>query len=388
MYLSDAAKRLMGQPMFKVLSAIKDKERNGYDIVHFEIGDPDFNTPANVVEAACQSLKNGETHYTDSKGLYEFREMICKNNLKSRGFEPELDQVMVSPGANMLIFYAVACLVNPGEEVLVPDPGFPTYEAVLSLCQAKMVTVPLRKENGFRMQPADVKDRITDKTRLIIVNSPNNPTGAVMTESELREITEIAKQHNVFVYSDEIYSRLNYGDIPFFSPGSIDHCKENVIIANGFSKAFAMTGWRLGTCIAPKELTEKMALLLETTSSCVSPFLQRAGIEAINGDQNDVRHMMEVYHRRRDVLVEGLNSIPHIHCLTPEGAFYVFPDIRETGLTSAEFARMALEVANVGLLPGNDFGPSGEGFVRLCYATSEDRIQEGIERLRKMVAQL
>lgn len=388
MYLSDAAKRLMGQPMFKVLSAIKDKERNGYDIVHFEIGDPDFNTPANVVEAACQSLKNGETHYTDSKGLYEFREMICKNNLKSRGFEPELDQVMVSPGANMLIFYAVACLVNPGEEVLVPDPGFPTYEAVLRLCQAKMVTVPLRKESGFRMQPADVKERITDKTRLIIVNSPNNPTGAVMTEKELREITEIAKQHNVFVYSDEIYSRLNYGDIPFFSPGSIDHCKENVIIANGFSKAFAMTGWRLGTCIAPKELTEKMALLLETTSSCVSPFLQRAGIEAINGEQNDVRHMMEVYHRRRDVLVEGLNSIPHIHCLTPEGAFYVFPDIRETGLTSAEFARMALEVANVGLLPGSDFGPSGEGFVRLCYATSEDRIQEGIERLRKMVAQL
>lgn len=388
MYLSDAAKRLMGQPMFKVLSAIKDKERNGHDIVHFEIGDPDFNTPANVVEAACQSLKNGETHYTDSKGLYEFREIICKNNLKSRGFEPDLDQVMVSPGANMLIFYAVACLVNPGEEVLVPDPGFPTYEAVLRLCQAKMVTVPLRKENGFRMQPADVKDRITDKTRLIIVNSPNNPTGAVMTESELREITEIAKQHNVFVYSDEIYSRLNYGDIPFFSPGSIDHCKENVIIANGFSKAFAMTGWRLGTCIAPKELTEKMALLLETTSSCVSPFLQRAGMEAINGDQNDVRHMMEVYHRRRDVLVEGLNSIPNIHCLTPEGAFYVFPDIRETGLTSAEFARMALEVANVGLLPGNDFGPSGEGFVRLCYATSEDRIQEGIERLRKMVAQL
>lgn len=388
MYLSDAAKRLMGQPMFKVLSAIKDKERNGHDIVHFEIGDLDFNTPANVVEAACQSLKNGETHYTDSKGLYEFREIICKNNLKSRGFEPDLDQVMVSPGANMLIFYAVACLVNPGEEVLVPDPGFPTYEAVLRLCQAKMVTVPLRKENGFRMQPADVKDRITDKTRLIIVNSPNNPTGAVMTESELREITEIAKQHNVFVYSDEIYSRLNYGDIPFFSPGSIDHCKENVIIANGFSKAFAMTGWRLGTCIAPKELTEKMALLLETTSSCVSPFLQRAGMEAINGDQNDVRHMMEVYHRRRDVLVEGLNSIPNIHCLTPEGAFYVFPDIRETGLTSAEFARMALEVANVGLLPGNDFGPSGEGFVRLCYATSEDRIQEGIERLRKMVAQL
>lgn len=385
MYLSKAADRLTGQPMFKVLSAIKEKERQGYDIVHFEIGDPDFSTPDNIINAACTSLQNGDTHYTDSRGLFEFRQAICENNQNSRGFIPSINQVLVSPGANMLIYYAVSCLVNPGEEVLVPDPGFCTYEAVLNYCGAKMVPVPLYKENGFRMSPDDVKKRITEKTKLIIINSPQNPTGAVMTQQELTEIANIAIEKDIYLYSDEIYSRLNYGDVPFFSPSQIDHCKTHVIVANGFSKGFAMTGWRLGTCIGPEKVIEKMALLLETTSSCVSPFLQRAGIEAIKGPQDEVHKMVMTYKKRRDILVNGLNCIPKIHCLLPEGAFYVFPDIRQTGLTSSEFAKKALEEANVGLLPGCDFGQTGEGFVRMCYATSEAQIIEGLERLEKMV---
>lgn len=384
-YTSSAADRLLGQPMFQVLSRIKAKEQEGYDIIHFEIGDPDFDTPKNIVDAACEALRRGETHYADSMGLYEFRKLICENNLKTRGFKPDINQVLIAPGANILIYYAVACLVNQGEEVILPDPSFSTYNSVLNLCGAKGVPIPLKKENGFRLQPDDVRRHITDKTKLIIVNSPHNPTGAVMTAEELTGIAEIAIENGIYLYSDEIYSRMNYGEIPFFSPSMIDNCKTNVIVANGFSKAFAMTGWRLGTCVGPQAVIEKMALLLETTSSCVSPFIQRAGMEAIQGSQDSVLEMVRKYHRRRDLLVAGLNSIPRIHCLLPEGAFYVFPDIRQTGLTSKMFAQKALDIAGVGLLPGSDFGPSGEGFVRLCYATSEENIEKGIDRLKRMV---
>lgn len=388
MYLSNAANRLMGQPMFQVLSEIKEKERSGHHIIHFEIGDPDFNTPSTIARAACEAIQNGETHYADSYGMYEFRDLVCKNNLNTRGFMPEIDQVLISPGANILIYYAVACLVNPGEEVIIPDPGFPTYLSVLNFCNVTPVPVALKKENGFRMDPDDIKKKITDKTKLIIINSPQNPTGAVMKKEELTEIAHLAIEKGIYLYSDEIYSRMNYGEIPFFSPSSIDQCKENVIVANGFSKAFAMTGWRLGTCIGPKKVIEKMALLLETTSSCVSPFLQRAGMEAIQGSQAPVNQMVDIYHSRRDILVNGLNEIPKLHCLMLEGAFYVFPDIRKTGLKSREFARKALHEAGVGVLPGSDFGPSGEGFIRMCYATSQSEIAEGIKRLKKMVETL
>lgn len=386
--LSNAAERLKGQPMFKLLSQIQEKEREGIRVIHFEIGDPDFTTPAHIINSACEALKHGRTHYTDSMGLYEFREIIADNNQRTRGFKPNIEQVLAAPGANILIWYAVQCLVNPGDEVIVQDPCFPTYDAVFALCGVRKISVPLREENHFHLMPDDLKKAVTSRTRMVIINSPHNPTGAVMTPEELRKIAEFCIARKIYLYSDEVYSRMNYGDIPFYSPSMIDHCKEYVILANGFSKAFAMTGWRLGVCIAPEDVAAKMGLLLQTTSSCVSEFIQAGGIAAISGSQDEVKAMMNAYRRRRELLVSGLNTLKGVSCLMPEGAFYVFPNITGTGLTSTEFALRALNEAHVGLLPGNDFGSSGEGFIRLCYASSEENIIEGIRRLKAFTDKL
>lgn len=383
--LSDAAYLLQGQPMFKILSKIKEMERAGEDIVHFEIGDPDFPTPQNVVDAGADALNKGYTHYSDSMGDYDFRKAVADNNMHTRGFRPDIDQVLISPGANMLIYYAVRCLVNPGDEVIIQDPCFPTYLSVFSFCGVKPVGVPLYEKNGFRLNPRDLEEKITDKTRLIIMNSPHNPTGAVMKPEELEEIANIAKRHRIYLYLDEIYARMNYGDIPFYSPSILDECKEYMIVANGFSKAFAMTGWRLGVGIGPQKVMEKMGLLLQTTSSCVPAFIQKAGIAAIQGSQDAVKSMMAEYKERRDILVRGLNEIEGIHCLNPGGAFYVFPNITKTGLSSEVFAQQLLEKGKVGVCAGSDFGACGEGYIRLCYATAKEDITEGIKRIRKFV---
>lgn len=386
--LSLGASLLKGQPMFRILSKIKEMEREGRSVVHFEIGDPDFNTPENVRQAACEALNSGHTHYADSMGDRTFREAVCENNVKSRGFKPEVSQVLVTPGANMMIYYAAACLADPGDEAIIPDPYFPTYTSVFDFCQIRPVFVPLKEASGFRMDPDDVKKAVTPKTRLIIINSPHNPTGAVMTPEEIDAIGKLALERGIYLYSDEIYSRLNYGETPFHSPGHLDKCSDRIIVANGFSKAFAMTGWRLGVGIGPKDVMEKMGLLLQTTSSCVSSFIQKAGLEAIRGPQDAVCDMVAAYKRRRDMLVDGLNSIKGITCLKPSGAFYVFPNIKGTGLSSGEFASLALEKAGVGLLPGEDFGEAGKGFVRLCYAVSEENIKEGVKRLKSFVESL
>lgn len=381
--LTKAAQNLEGQPMFKVLAKAQEMERLGYDIVHFEIGDPDFPTPQNIINVADNSLKNGETHYVSSMGLADFREVIRDTTHHTRGFKPSINQILVTPGANIIIYYVIRCLVEPGDEVIVPDPGFPTYYSAIKFCGAVPVPVVLKEENDFRMNPGDVRKKITKKTRLIIINSPQNPTGSVMTPDEMKEMAEIAEEFDVFLYSDEVYSRMNFdSDIPFSTPAVFDQCKTRTIVANGFSKAFAMTGWRLGVAIGPEDVIEKMGLLLQTTSSCVSPFVQRAGIEAIRGDQTDARNMMKEYKERRDLLVSGLNDIRGIKCLMPGGAFYVFPNITGTGMTSEEFADFALNKARVALLSGTNFGPSGEGYARLCYAVSRDRIREGVDRIK------
>jgi len=380
--LSNAANRIEGQPMFKLLAKAQDMERKGRDILHFEIGDPDYNTPDHIVKAACNSVVSGETHYVSSMGLTEFRELVCKATSNSRGFSPDINQVLVTPGANIIIYYAIRCLVNPGEEVIVPDPGFPTYYSVINFCGAKAVRVPLKEENSFRMSPDDIRKKITNNTRLIIINSPQNPTGSVMTPKEIDEVANIAEENNVYLFSDEIYARMVFDDSgPFRSPSVKDRCKERTIISNGFSKAFAMTGWRLGCVIGPEPVINKMGLLLQTTSSCVPPFIQRAGMAAISGDQGPVKAMMKEYRMRRDLLVDGLNRIPGIKCLRPGGAFYVFPNIKGTGMSSEEFANYMLEEAGVALLPGTNFGEHGEGYLRLCYAISRENIEKGLEKM-------
>lgn len=386
--LSKAALNIDGQPMFKYLDRARKLEAEGRSMIHMEIGDPDFNTPPNITMAAIQALTEGKTHYTSSWGDLEFRETIRTATFKSRGFMPDLNQVLVTPGANVGIFYAVFCLCDPGTEVLVPDPGFATYYSSIKMCGAEAVHVPLLEKNGFRMQAADVRDRITDKTRLLIINSPNNPTGAVMTKQELKEIYDLCVEKDIYLYSDEIYSRMIYDSYEFTSPAQYDHCKSHVILSNGFSKAFAMTGWRLGALIGPTEVMERMAALLQTTSSCVSSFIQAAGIEAICGPQNAVYSMMDEYHHRRDMLVDGLNKVKGFSCQQPGGAFYVFPNITGTGLTDVEVCEQLMDQAGVVTVPGSCFGNHGAGHIRLCYATDRHSIESAIKRIKQWADKL
>lgn len=380
-FLSKIAQKLRGRSSFEALAKVKELERMGENIIHFEIGDPDFDTPSHIIEAAYSSMKNGETHYTSYMGLYDLREATAEATFNSRGFKPEINQIIVTPGANIVLYMAIKCLVNPGEEVITPDPSYPTYESAITACDAVAVKVPLLEKNGFRMNPEDIKKAITGKTRLIIINSPNNPTGSVMTRKELDEVYKIAEENSVYLLSDEVYSRMMYGETQFYSPSSNDKCLHTTILINGFSKAFAMTGWRLGVCIGPKEIMEKMGLLAQTLYSSVPAFVQRGGIAAIKGNQAEIKKMMETYKERRDLLVEGLNKLPGITCLKPEGAFYVFCNITKTGMTSEKFADFMLERAKVSLLPGPSFGQYGQGYVRLAYANSIENIKEGLNRM-------
>ena len=386
--LSKISSQIDGQPMFKLLDKIKKLESDGKDIIHFEIGDPDFDTPKNISDATIDALKNGNTHYVSSFGLVEFRQKIREYIEKSRGFKPTLEQVLVTPGANIVIFYAINCLVDPGEEVIFPDPGFPTYSAAVKMCNASPVRIPLLESNEFRMNPDDIEKSITKKTKMIIINSPQNPTGSVMTKDEIKATYEIAEKHDLFLYSDEIYSKLIYDNNKYSSPSIFDKCKDRTILADGFSKAYAMTGWRLGSVVGPSDIIEKMQLLLETTSSCVPPFIQKAGIEAIDGDQTFHEYMHNEYRKRRDLIVRELNSIESINCVMPGGAFYVFINIKKTNMTSEQFCDYILEDANVAILPGTSFGRFGEGYVRMCYAVKQELIVGAVERIRNSVKKL
>lgn len=383
--LSDAADRLVGQKMFQILAKAQELERGGVDVLHFEIGDPDFTTPGNIVRAACDALETGNTHYANSMGLLELRQTAVDVTRRSRGFSPDLDQILVTPGANAQLYYAIACAVNPGEEVIIPDPSFVSYASIINFLGAVAVRIPLREENEFRLNPADVERAITPKTRMIVMNSPSNPTGAVMTEEEIRAVYDVASRNRVYLLSDEIYARMVYEDgrTRFHSPSKYDQCRDITIVVNGFSKSYAMTGWRLGVVMGPADLIAKMGLLLETTTSCVSPFVQRAGIEALRGSQEKIVDMMHQFRRRRDLIVDGLNSLPGVHCLKPHGAFYAFPNIRGTGFTSEAFADHLLNHAGVAISPGTIFGEHGEGYVRLCYANSAANIEKAVERMRQ-----
>lgn len=308
--------------MFKILAKVQELEKKWEKIIHFEIWDPNFDTPSNITQAAIDALNKWKTHYTNSYGIRELREAVAEATLQSRGFKPSLEQILITPWANIILYYAVRCLVNPGDEVIIPDPGFPTYISAIQFCNAVPKYVPLYEKNNFKMQLSDLKNCTTEKTRLIILNSPSNPTGAVLNKEELIAIAQFAIDNKIFLLCDEIYSRLIFDATLFYSPSILDQCKEYIIILNWFSKAFAMTGWRLGVAIGPEDVIEKMSLLLQTTSSCVPDFIQYAGIEAINGDQSQVYAMVKEYSERKTILVEWLNSIDWISCNDPHGAIY------------------------------------------------------------------
>tara|TARA_B100000686_G_C16801940_1_gene986714 strand:- start:3547 stop:4716 length:1170 start_codon:yes stop_codon:yes gene_type:complete len=381
--LSELSHSLVGQEMFQILAQAQEMEREGREVLHFEIGEPDFRTPENISEAAIAAIQGGDTHYTNSMGLHEFRREAILATERSRGFRPDLEQILVTPGANVQIYLAIACSVNPGEEVIIPDPGFVSYASIAKSLGAIPVRVKLHEKNGFRMDPMDVSDLITPKTRMLIMNSPSNPTGAVATEEEILQLYELAMANGIYLLSDEIYTRMIYNEseVGFCSPSRYDECRTNCILVNGFSKSYAMTGWRLGVVTGPQALIRKMGLLLETTLSCTSPFIQRAGIEALRGSQKEIEKMVEAYRNRRDQLIDGLNSIPGFRCSRPGGAFYAFPNITATGYSSEELAKRLMFDLGIIVSPGTIFGKFGEGFIRLCYATSEQNIERALDKM-------
>ncbi len=377
-----AAGRIRTEAAFDVLAKAKTWEKRGKRILHFEIGEPDFETPQPVCDRACEAIREGHTHYVPSAGLAELREAVTEYIGGSRGFTPRTDQVLVTPGAKPVIFYAMTSLVDPGDEVIYPDPGFPAYGSITAYLGAKEVPVPLREENEFRLSPDELAENVTPKTKLIILNSPHNPTGSVLTKKDVEAIEEIAAENDCWVLSDEIYSEMIYGG-KHYSVSEMDECRERTIILDGFSKNYAMAGWRLGYAVAPSKLIEKMTLMLINSVSCTNSFIQWAGIEALRGPR--MTGMMESFRERRDHIVEGLNTLPGFKCLKPRGSFFVYPNISGTGMRSPDLADFLMSEAGVAALPGTAFSSSGLDYLRFAYAHPKEVISEAIECIREVL---
>lgn len=380
--MADGMYRILGEGAFEYFAKAQALDREGKKVLHFEIGQPDFPTPQHIKETAYQSIEENFTGYVSATGILDLKEVIQDEIENSRGFRPDIDQILILPGAKPGIFFPMMSLVNPGEDIIYPDPGFPTYGSVVKYLNAGDVPIALKEENEFRLNPDDIAEKITNKTKLIILNSPQNPTGSVMAKSEIDQIAELAEEKDIFVLSDEIYSKMLY-DAKFHSVTVRDETKERTIILDGFSKSYAMTGWRLGYVIGPKPIIEKMGLLMINALSCTTSFVQKAGITALQGTQEPLKEMMKAFRERRDAIVKGLNEIPGFSCLTPQGAFYAFPSIKGTGMNSREMADHILNHAGVCCLPGSAFGPYGEGYLRFSYATSVENIKQAMEQIKE-----
>ncbi|HKZ21646.1 MAG TPA: pyridoxal phosphate-dependent aminotransferase [candidate division Zixibacteria bacterium] len=388
MNLAQRMSRMGTETAFEVLDRARKLEAAGKKVIHLEIGEPDFNTPQNIIAAACRALHEGYTHYGPAAGLPELREEIARHISKTRNIKVTASNVVVTPGAKPIMFFAILALIDKGDEVIYPDPGFPIYKSIVDFVGAKSVPIKLREENQFRMDIAELNKLVNKKTKLLFLNSPHNPTGSVLSKEDLQQISEIVLKHKqLFVLSDEIYGRVLYDGMAH-SPASFQGMQEKTIILDGFSKAYAMTGWRLGYGVMPDKLAQAMAQLMINSNSCTASFCQRAALEALTGPQYEVEKMVAEFKRRRDVIVAELNSVPKISCQVPRGAFYVFPNIKKTGWKSKEFADYLLDEAGVAVLSGTSFGKYGEGFVRISYANSLENIKEGLSRIRKAVEKI
>ncbi len=387
MEFADRMDRLGTESAFEVLAKAKGLEAQGRDIVHLEIGQPDFITPANISEAAFKAMKDGHTGYGPSAGLLEFREVIAEHISETRGIEIHPDEVTVTPGAKPIIFFTILALVNEGDEVIYPNPGFPIYESVIDFIDGKAVPLPLREEVGFRFRIEDLENSISDRTKLVIINSPQNPTGGTLAKSDLEAIAELAIKHNFYVLTDEVYSRILYEGV-HDSLISLPGMKERTILLEGHSKTYAMTGWRLGYGIAPTELADKITQLTINSNSCTATFTQFAGIEALTGPQDFVHEMVAEFRQRRDAIVDGLNAIEGVSCIKPLGAFYVFPNVSQLPLSCQDLSDYLLEDAGVAVLPGTAFGKYGDGYLRLSYANSLENIQEALDRMDSAISRI
>jgi len=377
--------RLGTETAFEVLAKAKALEAQGRDIVHLEIGEPDFDTPDNIRKAAEKALWQGYTHYGPSAGLMEVREAVCEYFAKDRGVQYTPDQVVLTPGGKPIIFLPILALVDHGDEVIYPNPGYPIYESAINFAGGKAVPLVYREERDFRFDMAELEAKISPKTKMLILNSPANPTGGVLEESDLKRIAELCVKNDVVVLSDEVYCKIIY-EGKHHSIATYPGMKERTILMDAHSKTYAMTGWRLGFAAMPKPIAEKFTKLNTNVYSHATTFVQLAGIEALRGPQDKVKEMVATFDKRRHAIVDGMNKIKGWKCLLPKGAFYVFPNITGTGMKSKELADKLLNEAGVACLSGTCFGAHGEGFLRFSYANSLTNIEKALDRIKGVLA--
>ncbi|MGH7641755.1 MAG: pyridoxal phosphate-dependent aminotransferase [Candidatus Dormibacteria bacterium] len=378
--------RLGTESAFEVLAHARRLEAQGHPMIHLEIGEPDFSTPANIIEAAHRAMQHGATHYTPAAGLPQVREAIAREMQHRGGVDVSPAQVVVVPGSKNVLYFALLALIEPGDEVILPDPGYPVYRSLTDFVGAVAKPVAIREENDFRMDLDEVARAITPKTRMIIINSPQNPTGGVLTESDLDRLADLSERHDLWIVSDEIYSEICFQDLPkpiWSRPG----LAQRTIIMDGLSKTYAMCGWRLGYGVMPEALAERMATLLINTSACAAAFTQLAVIEALEAPESqvEVQRMVAAFRRRRDTIVTGLNAIPGFRCHLPAASFYAFPNITETGISSRELARRLLEEAGVAALAGEAFGENGQGHLRFAYTVSETQLEQALKQIASFI---
>ena len=377
--------RLGTETAFEVLARAQALEAQGKRVIHLEIGEPDFDTPRYIRTAAVEALEAGFTHYGPSAGLPEFRRLIAEQWSRDRGIPCDADNVVVTPGGKPIMFFAMLALLEEGDEVLYPDPGFPIYESVANFLNARPVPLVLREENGFDLDLRELESKINSRTRMLVLNSPHNPTGAVLKPETVEAIAALARKHDFHILSDEIYARIQY-EGKHLSIDSLPGMAERTTVLDGFSKTYAMTGWRLGFGIMEKQLAKHVARLMTNSNSCTATFVQKAGHAALAGSQAEVLAMVEEFRTRREVIVKGLNALPGVICAMPHGAFYAFPNITGTGMKSAELAKLMLEEAGVACLSGTAFGAAGEGYLRFSYANSTDNIRTALTAMGELLS--
>ncbi len=385
MNVANRMSNVPGSGTLEILALANKLEEDGEDIIHLEVGQPDFDTPQHIKDACTEALEAGETGYTSSSGITELRKAISQY-LQERHIDRGLEEIIATPGAKHSLFSAITVALDPDDEIIIPSPNW-TYEGMVRIVNAKPVFVEVSEEDRFGLDLETLKENISSKTKMILLNYPNNPTGTLLEEEMLRSIAELAVDHDLWILTDEVYERLVYEPTPP-SIASFPECEEHVIYVNGFSKTYAMTGWRLGYTAAPEEFISEMVKIQQNSTTCPAAFVQHGGLAALKGSQDCVEKMASEYEKRRDVIVDGLNSIEGISCVKPDGAFYVFPNIESIGMDSMEFSKYLLKNAGVATTPGSAFGPAGEGNIRMSYAESMEGIEEALDRMEEAISSM
>ncbi|MCH7680525.1 pyridoxal phosphate-dependent aminotransferase [candidate division KSB1 bacterium] len=381
MNFASRMERLGTETAFEVMARAKALEAKGKDMIYLQIGEPDFPTPKNIIEAGVKALRDGETHYSPAAGIMPLREAIVDDVEARRGVRPKVEEVIVTPGAKPIMYFVIMACIETGDEVIYPNPGFPIYESVINFVGGTPVALPLWEENDFRFNLDEFRSLVTDRTRMIIINSPQNPTGGVLTREDVEVVAEVARKKNILVLTDEVYKNIIY-EGEHASIYSMPGMQEQTILLDGFSKTYAMTGWRLGFGVMREDLAKKVEQLMINSNSCTATFSQYAAVEALKGPTDEVDAMVETFRQRRDFIVTGLNEIPDVSCITPKGAFYVFPNVKNVRMSSQELEHYLLNEAGVAVLSGTAFGKYGDGYLRFSYANSIENIGKALEKMK------